>query len=49
LLIEDISLLRTCSSNAVEDARRRFDLHTQVDAYLDWYGEITEGRARSIA
>ena len=46
-LIEDTSLLRTCSSNAVEDARRRFDLQTQVDAYLDWYGEIIEGRARS--
>jgi glycosyltransferase involved in cell wall biosynthesis len=42
-LIEDIPLLRTCSSNAVEDARRRFDLQTQVAAYLDWYGEILEG------
>jgi glycosyltransferase involved in cell wall biosynthesis len=49
LVIDDISLLRTCSSNAVEDARRRFDLQTQVDAYLDWYGEIVEERARSIA
>jgi hypothetical protein len=38
------------SSNAAKDARRRFDLQTQVDAYLDWYGEIIDGHLRgSIA
>ena len=49
LLIEDDSLLSAMSVNAAEDARRRFDLQTQVDAYLDWYGEIIEGGARSTA
>jgi glycosyltransferase involved in cell wall biosynthesis len=50
ILIEDSALLRAMSSNAAEDARRRFDLRTQVDAYLDWYGEIIERRLRdSIA
>jgi glycosyltransferase involved in cell wall biosynthesis len=45
-LIDDSSLLQACSSNAVEDARRRFDLQTQVDAYLDWYREIIDARLR---
>jgi glycosyltransferase involved in cell wall biosynthesis len=47
ILIEDTALLRAMSSNAAEDARRRFDLRTQVDAYLDWYGEIIERRLRN--
>jgi glycosyltransferase involved in cell wall biosynthesis len=47
ILIEDSALLRAMSSNAAKDARRRFDLQTQVDAYLDWYGEIIEGRLQS--
>ncbi len=47
VLIEDSALLRAMSSNAAKDARRRFDLQTQVDAYLDWYGEIIEGRLQS--
>jgi hypothetical protein len=34
------------SSNAATDARRRFDLQTQVDAYLDWYREIIERRLK---
>ena len=41
-LIEEDSLLRSMSSNAAEDARRRFDLQAQVDTYLDWYREIME-------
>jgi glycosyltransferase involved in cell wall biosynthesis len=49
ILIEDSALLRTMSSNAVKDARRRFDLQTQVDAYLDWYGEIIDARLQSSA
>ena len=48
-LIEDSSLLRAWSSNAAEDARRRFDLQTQVDAYLDWYSEIIRPRIPSTA
>jgi glycosyltransferase involved in cell wall biosynthesis len=47
ILIEDSALLRAMSSNAAKDARRRFDLQTQVDAYLDWYGEIIESRLQS--
>jgi glycosyltransferase involved in cell wall biosynthesis len=47
VLIEDSALLRAMSSNAAKDARRRFDLQTQVDAYLDWFGEIMEGRLQS--
>jgi glycosyltransferase involved in cell wall biosynthesis len=39
-LIEDNSLLRTLSSNAVEDATRRFDLHVQVEKYLEWYRAV---------
>ncbi len=41
-LIEDSSLLRTIGANAARDARLRFDLQTQVDAYLEWYEEIIE-------
>jgi glycosyltransferase involved in cell wall biosynthesis len=38
-------LLHALSVNAGEDARRRFDVQTQVDAYLAWYREIIGGRA----
>jgi glycosyltransferase involved in cell wall biosynthesis len=41
-LFENDSLLPTLSSNAAQDARRRFDLKAQADAYLDWYREIIE-------
>jgi glycosyltransferase involved in cell wall biosynthesis len=41
-LIEHSSLLRTMGANAARDARLRFDLQTQVDAYLEWYEEIIE-------
>jgi glycosyltransferase involved in cell wall biosynthesis len=47
LLIDDDTLLRAMSSNAAQDARRRFDLQTQVNAYLDWYGEIVEKSVHS--
>ena len=46
ILIDDTSLLRAMSSNAATDARRRFDLQTQVDAYLDWYQELIERRLK---
>jgi glycosyltransferase involved in cell wall biosynthesis len=45
-LIENVSLHQAMSANAAQDARRRFDLQTQVDAYLDWYGEIIEARVQ---
>jgi glycosyltransferase involved in cell wall biosynthesis len=41
-VIEDGSLLRAWSTNAAEDAARRFDLRRQVDAYLEWYREIIQ-------
>jgi glycosyltransferase involved in cell wall biosynthesis len=46
ILMEDSALLRVMSTNAAKDARHRFDLQTQVDAYLDWYTEIIERRLR---
>ncbi len=39
-LLKNQSLLRQLSQNAAKDARERFDLERQVDAYLDWYEEI---------
>jgi glycosyltransferase involved in cell wall biosynthesis len=46
LLLENDHLVQTMSSNATQDARRRFDLRTQVEAYLNWYHEIVEARIR---
>jgi glycosyltransferase involved in cell wall biosynthesis len=45
-LIGDETLLQFLSSNAADDASRRFDLLTQVDAYWDWYREIVEGNGQ---
>ncbi len=45
-------VLRGLSSNAEKDARRRFDVQTQVGTYLAWYREIIAGRtagARGVA
>ncbi len=39
-LLADASLRLRLSSNAAADARRRFSLGQQVDAYLVWYDEI---------
>lgn len=39
-LLRDDSLRLRLSQNAAKDARERFDLERQVDAYLDWYEEI---------
>ena len=44
LLLENDHLRQAMSSNATEDARRRFDLQTQVEAYLNWYREIVAAR-----
>jgi glycosyltransferase involved in cell wall biosynthesis len=40
-LLGDETLRRSLSRNAAEDARRRFDLKRQVDAYVSWYREIS--------
>ena len=39
-LLEDGELRKRLSINAAADARQRFDLERQVDAYLDWYHDI---------
>ncbi len=36
----DHALRRELGRNAADDAKRRFDLTTQVDAYLEWYRAI---------
>jgi glycosyltransferase involved in cell wall biosynthesis len=41
-LLADTSLLRQLGENAAVDARMRFGLEQQVDAYLNWYQEIIE-------
>lgn len=40
LLLCDDNLRKRMSAQAVEDARRRFDLNRQVKEYLGWYHEI---------
>ena len=39
-LFGDPTLCSRLSTNAARDARRRFDLNDQCDAYLNWYREI---------
>ena len=41
-LLEDEGLRRRLGENAARDARGRFDLAGQAQAYLDWYEEIRE-------
>jgi glycosyltransferase involved in cell wall biosynthesis len=41
-LLGDDVLRRSLSTNAATDARQRFDLERQVDAYLGWYQEIRQ-------
>jgi glycosyltransferase involved in cell wall biosynthesis len=41
-LLNDTSVHQQLSRNSVSDARRRFNLELQVDAYLNWYREILE-------
>lgn len=40
LLLNDEDLRKRLGRNAAADARVRFDLEKQVDAYLDWFEEI---------
>jgi glycosyltransferase involved in cell wall biosynthesis len=39
-LLGDDSLRHRLGANAAKDARQRFDLRRQADAYLEWYKEI---------
>ena len=40
----DEQIRRRFGEAAASDARLRFDVSDQISAYLDWYGEIAEGR-----
>ncbi|MEJ5378237.1 MAG: glycosyltransferase [bacterium] len=40
LLLEDGNLRECLGANAAQEARIRFDLQKQVDAYLEWFQEI---------
>ena len=42
-LLEQDPLRARLSENAARDARARFDLDRLVEAYLEWYGEISVG------
>jgi len=39
-LLKDETLRKHLARNAADDARKRFDLKRQVEAYLNWYCEI---------
>ncbi len=39
-LVDNAGLRRTLAGNAVTEARRRFDIAAQANAYLEWYREI---------
>jgi len=41
-LLDDEGLRRKLGENAARDARTRFDLARQAQAYLEWYGSILE-------
>jgi glycosyltransferase involved in cell wall biosynthesis len=43
-LLSDENLRRRMGTAAAETARRRFDFHQQVRAYLDWYQDISARR-----
>jgi len=43
-LLKDKELRQRLGENAARDARKRFDLNKQVEAYLAWYGELTQAR-----
>jgi len=44
-LLRHDSLLHILSENAAKDARRRFDLEIQIDAYLAWYQSLIRQRS----
>lgn len=44
-VLKDRELRRRLATNAVEDARRRFDFARQRDAYIEWYVALLEARS----
>jgi glycosyltransferase involved in cell wall biosynthesis len=44
-MLSDTALRRSMGIQAAEAARRQFDLHRQVDAYVEWYHELVQQRA----
>jgi glycosyltransferase involved in cell wall biosynthesis len=47
-LLGDDSLRHRLGANAAKDARQRFDLRRQADAYLKWYNEILASRQVAV-
>ncbi len=45
MLASNPELCRRLGENAAADARRRFDLEAQIDAYLAWFAEIVAVRS----
>jgi glycosyltransferase involved in cell wall biosynthesis len=45
-VLNDPQLRQALASGALDSARRRFDLQSQVDGYLNWYMELLDRRAR---
>lgn len=45
-LLTDEELRQKISENAARNARKRFDLNRQVEAYLNWYAELTRERKK---
>ena len=43
-IVDNAQLRRTLAGNAVTDARRRFDIAAQANAYLEWYREMIARR-----
>jgi glycosyltransferase involved in cell wall biosynthesis len=41
-LLTNDALIRNFSANAAQDARKRFDLNLQMDAYIKWYHAIAK-------
>jgi glycosyltransferase involved in cell wall biosynthesis len=47
-LLNDKSLCRCMGENATRDAQERFDLHRQVNDYLEWYEQLRQGFASNV-
>jgi glycosyltransferase involved in cell wall biosynthesis len=46
-LLDDRTLRQRLGQNAAKDARKRFDLNTEVDSYLDWYRKVLTDSRKS--
>jgi glycosyltransferase involved in cell wall biosynthesis len=49
-LLSNHALRRSMGERAAQTAKRQFDLETQIDAYLEWYGQMAPSRnAETVA